>query len=53
MDEIAATFSAAGLPPGFHAAAGDLYRRLAGYKDAPDLPDLTEVLAALVEGDAA
>jgi 3-hydroxyisobutyrate dehydrogenase-like beta-hydroxyacid dehydrogenase len=53
MDEIAATFSAAGLPPGFHAAAGDLYRRLAGYKDAPDLPDLTEVLAVLVEGDAA
>ena len=27
MDEIAATMSAAGLPPGFHQAAGEIYRR--------------------------
>jgi 3-hydroxyisobutyrate dehydrogenase-like beta-hydroxyacid dehydrogenase len=53
MDEIAATFASAGLPPGFHAAAGELYRRLAVYKDAPDLPGLAEVLAALVEHAAA
>jgi 3-hydroxyisobutyrate dehydrogenase-like beta-hydroxyacid dehydrogenase len=53
MDEIAATFAAAGLPPGFHAAAAELYRRLAGYRDAADLPGLEEVLAALPEADAA
>jgi 3-hydroxyisobutyrate dehydrogenase-like beta-hydroxyacid dehydrogenase len=56
MDEIAATFEAAGLPGGFHAAASELYRRLAGFKDAPVAPPLDEVLAALArpaagEGD--
>jgi hypothetical protein len=49
MDEISATFEAAGLPGGFHAAAGELYRRMAGFKDAPDTPSLEEVLAALLE----
>jgi 3-hydroxyisobutyrate dehydrogenase-like beta-hydroxyacid dehydrogenase len=53
MEEIAATFAAAGLPSGFHAAAAELYRRLAPYKDAPDPPSLAEVLAALLEGDPA
>jgi 3-hydroxyisobutyrate dehydrogenase-like beta-hydroxyacid dehydrogenase len=52
MDEIAATFDAAGLPPGFHAAAADLYRRLAPFKGTPGLPELEAVLAALLE-DAA
>jgi 3-hydroxyisobutyrate dehydrogenase-like beta-hydroxyacid dehydrogenase len=52
MDEIAATFDAAGLPPGFHAAAADLYRRLAPFKGAPGLPELETVLAALLEDDA-
>jgi 3-hydroxyisobutyrate dehydrogenase-like beta-hydroxyacid dehydrogenase len=33
MDEISATFKAAGLPGGFHAAAGNLYRRLFQFKD--------------------
>ena len=49
MDEISATFEAAGLPGGFHAAAGELYRRLAGFKDAPETPALEQVLAVLVE----
>jgi len=49
MDEIAATFQAAGLPPGFHQAAGDLYQRLARFKDATALPELEEVLAALLK----
>lgn len=49
MDEISATFEAAGLPGGFHAAAGDLYRRLARFKDASETPTLEEVLAALLE----
>jgi 3-hydroxyisobutyrate dehydrogenase-like beta-hydroxyacid dehydrogenase len=47
MDEIAATFEAAGLPGGFHRAAGEIYRRLADYKDAaapPSMADLVEPL---------
>ena len=50
MDEIAATFASAGLPEGFHAAAGDLYGRMAHFKDASETPSLAEVLAALQEG---
>jgi 3-hydroxyisobutyrate dehydrogenase-like beta-hydroxyacid dehydrogenase len=30
MEEIAATFAAAGLPDGFHAAAAQMYERIAG-----------------------
>ena len=33
MDEIAATFAEAGLPDGFHRAAGEVYRRLGVFKD--------------------
>jgi 3-hydroxyisobutyrate dehydrogenase-like beta-hydroxyacid dehydrogenase len=47
MDEIAATFAAADLPDGFHRAAGDIYRRLAGFKDAPATPALDAVLTSL------
>jgi 3-hydroxyisobutyrate dehydrogenase-like beta-hydroxyacid dehydrogenase len=47
MEEIAATFEAAGLPAGFHLAAAEIYRRLAEFKDAPTPPPLAEVLAAL------
>jgi 3-hydroxyisobutyrate dehydrogenase-like beta-hydroxyacid dehydrogenase len=49
MDEISATFREAGLPGDFHAAAATLYRRLAGFKDAPTPPSLAEVLSALVQ----
>jgi 3-hydroxyisobutyrate dehydrogenase-like beta-hydroxyacid dehydrogenase len=52
MDEIAATFGAAGLPPGFHAAAADLYRRLAPFREAREAPELEAVLAALLDGEA-
>lgn len=46
MDEIAATFAAAGLPSGFHRASAELYRRLEEFKDrAP--ADLTEVIGAI------
>jgi 3-hydroxyisobutyrate dehydrogenase-like beta-hydroxyacid dehydrogenase len=48
MDEIAATFEGAGMPGGFHAAAGDIYRRLAGFKDVAETPSLEEVLSALL-----
>jgi 3-hydroxyisobutyrate dehydrogenase-like beta-hydroxyacid dehydrogenase len=47
MDEIAATFQAAGLPGGFHASAAELFRRLSHFKDADTLPELEDVLKAL------
>jgi 3-hydroxyisobutyrate dehydrogenase-like beta-hydroxyacid dehydrogenase len=49
MDEIAATFEAAGLPGGIHHAAGELYRRLAHFKDTDELPEMEAVLTALLE----
>jgi 3-hydroxyisobutyrate dehydrogenase-like beta-hydroxyacid dehydrogenase len=47
MEEIAATFAAAGMPPGFHQAAAEIYQRLAEFKDAPATPAIEEVLTAL------
>jgi len=47
MEEIAATFDAAGLPQGFHAAAAEIYRRLAPWKDAPTPPSVAEASGAL------
>lgn len=49
MDEISATLSAAGVPGEFHSAAADVYRRLAGFKDAPETPSLNAVLDALLK----
>jgi len=48
MVEISSTFEGAGLPGGFHAAAADIYRRIAHFKSAPETPTLGEVLAALL-----
>jgi len=47
MEEIAATFEAAGLPDGFHDAAGEIYRRLAGWKDTATPPSMAEVAKTL------
>jgi 3-hydroxyisobutyrate dehydrogenase-like beta-hydroxyacid dehydrogenase len=47
MDEIADTFESAGMPAGFHLAAGDIYRRIAHFKGAKEVPELTAVLEAL------
>lgn len=47
MDEIAATFAAAGMPVGFHLAAAEVYRRLADFKDQQAPPSLAEVFSAL------
>ncbi len=47
MEEIAATFEAAGQPGGFHQAAGEIYHRLAHFKDAPAIPSFEAVLNAL------
>jgi hypothetical protein len=49
MDEIAATFDADGLPDGFHRAAGELYRRMAIYKDATAAPSIEDVAKTLLE----
>jgi 3-hydroxyisobutyrate dehydrogenase-like beta-hydroxyacid dehydrogenase len=51
MQEIAEAFEAAGLPGGFHRAAADVCKRLAGFKDQTDpAPTMSPVLAALREG---
>lgn len=46
MNEIAATFEAAGLPPEFHRAAAQIYSALASFKDGA--PDVEEILRVLV-----
>jgi 3-hydroxyisobutyrate dehydrogenase-like beta-hydroxyacid dehydrogenase len=48
MAEIAATFESAGVPGGFHQAAGEIYRRIGQFKDAPERPELEAVLDALL-----
>ena len=52
MEEIAATFAAAGLPDGFHLAAAEVWRRLSSYKDAPrpSVADVVDVLTAARPG---
>jgi len=49
MDEISDTFSSIGLPGEFHKAAGEIYRRMIGFKDGTTIPELDEVLAALIK----
>jgi 3-hydroxyisobutyrate dehydrogenase-like beta-hydroxyacid dehydrogenase len=48
MEEIASTFRSAGMPGEFHAAAANIYRRLADFKAARSTPELEDVLAALL-----
>jgi 3-hydroxyisobutyrate dehydrogenase-like beta-hydroxyacid dehydrogenase len=47
MAEIAATFEQAGLPPGFHRAAGAVFERLSELRDA-DAVSLDVVVEALI-----
>jgi len=47
MEEIAATFEAAGLPDGFHRAAAEVYRRLENFKDRSTPPSMAEVTQAM------
>ena len=47
MEEIAATFEAAGLPGGFHEAAAEIYRRLAPYKDTATPPSVSDLVGPL------
>ena len=46
MREIAATYSAAGLPAGFHEAAAELFERMKGFKDREPatIDELTTVI---------
>lgn len=49
MLEIAQSFEQAGLPPGFHESAAELFERIASLKDEAR-PDLAAVMAALLSG---
>jgi 3-hydroxyisobutyrate dehydrogenase-like beta-hydroxyacid dehydrogenase len=53
MEEIAASFQAAGLPGGFHLAAAEIYGRLAAFKDSAAPPSLGDVIEALRALDSA
>lgn len=46
MEEIARSFESVGLPGGFHHASGEIFARLAAFKDVA-APSLDQVLAAL------
>lgn len=48
MNEIASTFDEAGLPKEFHLAAAEIYRRMANFKHANEIPSMTDVLKALL-----
>ena len=50
MEEISRTFSEAGVPGEFHAAAANIYQRLARFKDSQTPPTLEDILSALTEG---
>jgi hypothetical protein len=49
MKEISAAFESAGLPGGFHAAAADVYERLASLRDLPGV-SIDDVVALLERG---
>jgi 3-hydroxyisobutyrate dehydrogenase-like beta-hydroxyacid dehydrogenase len=48
MEEICRSLASAGLPAGFHEAAGQIYERLAGYKDTKTPPTVEEAAARLL-----
>ncbi len=47
MLEMVEMFAALGLPDGFHRGSAEIYNRLARFKDAPETPELRDVLNAL------
>ncbi len=47
MAQIGDTFDEAGVPDGFLRAAEDVYQRMAGFKDAGELPEYADVLRAI------
>jgi 3-hydroxyisobutyrate dehydrogenase-like beta-hydroxyacid dehydrogenase len=52
MEELAATFAAAGVPDGFLHGAAEIYRRLEGYREAPAPPPLDDVVRAILAGSS-
>ena len=50
MDEIAASMAASGLPDGFHRAAAEVYRRLAGLKGEVTGQEIQAVLELILDG---
>jgi 3-hydroxyisobutyrate dehydrogenase-like beta-hydroxyacid dehydrogenase len=48
MEEIASTFAAFGLPDGFATAAAEVYRRMAGFKNATDT-SIADVIEAMIQ----
>ncbi|MCA9848618.1 MAG: NAD(P)-dependent oxidoreductase [Dehalococcoidia bacterium] len=53
MEEIAATFEAAGLPGDFHRGAAEVYRRLEQFKDDPSAPGGAELARFLLPSEGA
>jgi 3-hydroxyisobutyrate dehydrogenase-like beta-hydroxyacid dehydrogenase len=53
MEEIAAAFEAAGLPPGFHEAAAEVYRRLEQFKDDTATPGGADLAGHLLPSSSA
>jgi len=53
MQEIAETFLSAGLPGEFHKGAEEVYKAQASFKDASEVPQLEEVLKAMLVGGRA
>lgn len=49
MEEIAQTLENCGVPPEFFIGAAELYRRESEFKDKPKPPELTEILAAVLQ----
>jgi 3-hydroxyisobutyrate dehydrogenase-like beta-hydroxyacid dehydrogenase len=47
MEELSAAFAAAGVPGQFHDGGAEVYRRLAGWKDSPTAPSVTEASKTL------
>jgi hypothetical protein len=50
MEEISACLDSAGVPDGFHTAAAEVYRRLAGFKDDPTVSGNETLEALLARG---
>ena len=48
MLEIAETFQEAGMPPEFHKAGAEIYRRMSTFKDAVEIPSVEDVLKVLL-----
>lgn len=48
MEEMVETFGAVGLPDGFHAAAAEIYGRIASFKETDSEPTIDAVLSALL-----